>query len=48
MQPALILAAVVAAAALPPAGAQTIYKYVCPNGRVTSSQTPALGARSHA
>jgi alkylation response protein AidB-like acyl-CoA dehydrogenase len=46
MKPVLLaVAAALAAVALPPAGAQTIYKYVSPNGRVTYSQTPVPGAR---
>ena len=40
-----ILAALIAAVALAPASAQTIYKYVSPNGQVTYSETPVSGAR---
>lgn len=45
MKTILAVAAALAALALPPAVAQTIYKYVSPNGRVTYSQTPVPGAR---
>jgi hypothetical protein len=44
MTPARILAALIAAVVLAPAGAQTIYKYVSPSGQVTYSETPVPGA----
>ncbi|MFO1361554.1 MAG: DUF4124 domain-containing protein [Burkholderiales bacterium] len=45
MKPILVVAAALAAAGLPPALAQSIYKYVSPDGRVTYSQSPVPGAR---
>jgi alkylation response protein AidB-like acyl-CoA dehydrogenase len=45
MKPIFLAAAALAAVALPPAGAQSIFKYVSPDGRVTYSQTSVPGAR---
>jgi len=42
MKPILVVAAALAAAGLPPALAQSIYKYVSPDGRVTYSQSARL------
>jgi hypothetical protein len=45
MKPILLLATALAAVGLPPAVAQTLYKYVSPNGPVAYLQTPVPGAR---
>ena len=45
MKTSLLLASLTAAALVAPAGAQSIYKYVRPDGRVVYSDKPVPGAR---